>query len=131
MISLDTNVVVRFLVQDDPGQARKVRRLLEDSSERGEPCLLTDTVLCETEWVLESAYGATRPDVTLAFQRLLGSKSFEFEDRRAVGLALDAYQSGRGDLSDHLIGVRAVSRGASTTYTFDKALGGRPEFTLL
>jgi len=131
MIGLDTNVVVRFLVEDDEKQTKQVRRLLEAAIEAREPCLLTDAVLCETEWVLESCYDAERRDISLAVQRLVSAAHFTFEDRMAVGKALDRYQAGKADFSDYLIGLRGRSLGARTTFTFDRDLRSSEEFTVL
>lgn len=131
MIALDTNILVRLLVRDDPRQVAAVGRLLREAAEAGEPCLVPDPVLCELEWVLESCYEASRSDILAAVQRLAAKSLFEFEDRAALRRALDAYQSGKGDFSDYLVGARAQSHGARTTYTFDRALRGREEFTML
>ena len=131
MIALDTNVVVRFLVGDDIKQARRVRQLLEAASADREPCFLGDAVLCEVEWVLESAYDAQRGDIIAAIQRLLSHELFVFEEAEIVRRALDLYQAGRADFSDYLIGLRGQAKGARTTYTFDHGLRGAPEFTVL
>ena len=131
MIALDTNVVVRFLVEDDAKQVRRVRQLLEAAVEAGEPCFLSDCVLCEIEWVLESNYGARRADIGSAVQHLIEQGNFVFEDVGAVGRALELYRTGKADLSDCLIGQRARSKGARTTFTFDRALRGAAEFTVL
>ena len=53
MIALDTNVLIRLLVDDDPIQAKRARRLLESTRERGEQCFISAPVLCEIEWVLD------------------------------------------------------------------------------
>lgn len=131
MIALDTNVVLRLIVEDDAGQLAEARRLLAAAEADGEPCLLTDVVLCEIEWVLLSAYGARKADVLAAVQALAGESLFAFEDRTRLLRALDAYQRGRGDLSDALLGQAAAALGARTTYTFDRALAGDPAFTIL
>jgi len=131
VIALDTNAVVRLLVEDDAQQLAAVRAVLLDAQEDGEPCLLPDAVLCELEWVLESAYGATRGDVHRAVSGLAAEPGFVFEDRARLHRALDAYQASRADLSDHLIAAAAQDHGARTTYTFDRALRGQAGFTLL
>lgn len=131
MIAFDTNLVIRFLVADDAVQTAASRRLLDRCVETEEDCYLSDGVLCEIEWVLTSSYRAGRSEVLAAFSALLANDRFVFDDRLAVRDALASYESGRGDLSDHLIGARARRKGARTTYTFDRALGGHPGFTLL
>lgn len=131
MIALDTNVVLRLIVEDDADQLAVVRRLLAAAEADGEPCLLSDVVLCEIEWVLLSAYDASRFDVLAALQSLVAEELFAFEDRARVFRVLDAYQAGRGDLADYLIGHAAAGLGTRTTFTFDRGLAGDAAFTVL
>lgn len=131
MIALDTNVVLRLIVEDDPDQLATARRLLATAEADGEPCFLADVVLCEIEWVLLSAYDASRADVLAALQSLQGEELFVFEDGGRLQRVLDAYQDSRGDLADYLIGHAAAGLGARTTFTFDRALAGDPGFTVL
>jgi predicted nucleic-acid-binding protein len=131
VIALDTNVLVRLLVQDDADQAGRARRLVEECLANGEVCLVSLPVLCELEWVLETAYGASRAQLASAVKALMTTPPFEFEDADLVHAALRAYSMGKGDLSDHLIGRAARSRGARTTYTFDRDLRRAEGFSLL
>ena len=118
-------------MEDHPIQAKRARQLLESIQERGEQCFISDPVLCEIEWVLDSAYGASRRDVATAIQRILTSALFVVEDAASVQLALDLFSRGKGDFSDYLLGIRGQKRGARTTYTFDRDLRGAEGFTLL
>jgi len=131
MIALDTNVLIRLLVEDDPDQALRARELIESVSEKGERCYVGDPVLCELEWVLESVYRASRKDVLSALTQVFRNAVFEVEDPQTVAKALEAFATGKGDFSDCLLGARAKARGAETTYTFDRSLRGNPSFTLL
>lgn len=131
MIALDTNVVIRFLVRDDEAQATRARRLVETCVAAGEPCLVTNPVLCELEWVLDSVYHAPRADVASAVRVLLSTPPFQVEDPELTQRALQAYTKGKGDLSDYLLGQVARSRGSRTTYTFDRDLRQAEGFTLL
>jgi predicted nucleic-acid-binding protein len=131
MIALDSNVLIRLLVEDDPIQANLAGQLIEAAREREESCFISDPVLCEVEWVLDSAYGASRRDIAAALQGILSSPFFVFDDAAAIEHALDHYCQGKGDFSDHLIGTRATKLGARTTYTFDKDLRDEQGFTLL
>lgn len=131
MIAVDTNVLVRFVVRDDATQAARARRLVERCLEAGEGCLVSNPVLCEFEWVLESAYGASRADVASAMRMLLSTPPFEVEDVEPTHRALQAYVKGKGDFSDHLLGQVGRSRGARTSYTFDRDLRKAEGFTLL
>jgi predicted nucleic-acid-binding protein len=131
VIALDTNVVVRFLLRDHAAQAAKARRLIDSCRDAGEPCLVSNPVLCELEWVLESVYGASRHDVASAVQGLLGTPPFQVEDEEVTQQALRSYSTGKGDFSDHLLGLVGRARGARTTYTFDRGLRRAEGFTLL
>ncbi len=131
MIAFDTNVVVRLLVEDDPKQLAAARRTLEAAIENDEPVLLTEVVLSELEWVLESAYGVPRGRILEALQTLAGDPRFTFQDAALLREALNCYQAGKGDLSDYLAGLRAAAEGAATTYTFDQSVAGEAAFTLV
>jgi predicted nucleic-acid-binding protein len=131
LIALDTNILVRLMVLDDPRQTALAERLLESAAESGESCLVTDPVLCEVGWVLESNYEASRSDILAAMQELLAQEVFTFEDREAFQRAVDLCQRSKLDLSDLLIGAKGQARGARTTYTFERALARQEGFSLL
>lgn len=131
MIALDTNVLVRVLVEDDKAQLGRVRALLNQAAEEEELAFVSDLVVVEIEWVLESAYKVPRQSILQAIQALLADSRFAFEDRARLTNALRLYQTGKGDLSDYLVGLRASEAGARTVYTFDRDLRDDEGFTLL
>ncbi len=131
MIALDTNVLIRFLVRDDHDQAARAHALIESCAEKGEECLITSSVLCETECVLESVYRASRAEIANAVRMLLTTPPFSPQDPAILENALQRYSKGKGDLSDYLIGECASALGARTTYTFDRVLRNAEQFTLL
>lgn len=131
MIGFDTNLVVRLMVEDDVAQARRARKLLEEAAERDELVLLSDIVLSELEWVLESAYKVPRQRILVALNALIAEERFCFEDRHRVAMALNLYQEGKGDLADYLIGLRSEAAGARTTFTFDRNLSDDSRFTVV
>ncbi len=131
MIGVDTNLLVRILVEDDPEQLRRARTLLNVAAERSETAFVADNVLAELEWVLEDAYEVPRARILQALQAIVAAKRFEFADRRRVVQALELYQNGKAELSDYLIGLSGFQNGASTTYTFDRDLRDDERFTLL
>jgi len=131
MIGVDTNLLVRILVEDDTEQLRRARSLLDGAAERSEIAFVGDIVLAELEWVLEDAYKVPRARILQALQGLVGSRRFEFDDRRRVVEALELYQNGKAELSDYLIGLSGSQHGASTTYTFARDLRDDARFTLL
>jgi predicted nucleic-acid-binding protein len=131
VIALDTNILIRLLVRDDPGQTALAERLLQEAAESGEPCFISDPVLCEVEWVLESSYDARRGDILAAMQELLAGGLFVFEDRELFRRAIATYHESKADFSDCLIGRKARARGARTTYTFERVLSQEQGFTRL
>ena len=122
MIAFDTNVLLRLLLDDEEAQSRQVESIVRQIGEARDRILLPDIVLCELYWVLRSVYGLPKADVIITFQRLLAAEDFAFMDRRAVSQSLKSYENGTADFSDYLIGQSATVEGATTTYTFDRAL---------
>lgn len=114
MIALDTNVVVRFLARDEPGQAARAKALIEAG-----PVFIPKTVMLETEWVLRSAYGFELAAISAGFKKLLGLASVEVDDRWAVVRALVWYGEGL-DFTDAL--HLACSQQADAFATFDRRL---------
>lgn len=131
MIALDTNFIVRLMVEDDAAQAKQAQKVLELAEEQGEPALIGDIVLCELEWVLKSGYRVPRARVLVALTELAADARFQFEDPVRVSTALDLYQRGKADLADCLLGLAAESAGARTTYTFDRQLRDDSRFTVI
>ena len=84
----------------------------------------------EPEWVLDSAYGMPRPAIIETLQRLLDAEELAFLDRTAVARALEGYERGSADFSGYLIGTSTARAGATTTYTFDRALRRTGGFAL-
>jgi predicted nucleic-acid-binding protein len=131
VIAFDTNVLVRFLVEDDERQLNATLQALEETTERGEQVLVTDVVLAELEWVLDAAYEVPRRRILAALQGLVQDGRFCFESPSRLAIALHRYQHGKGDLSDYLLGSRGRECGADTTFTFDRALRKDDLFTVL
>jgi predicted nucleic-acid-binding protein len=124
---LDTNVLLRYLLRDDPGQAARAGREIE----RGERFLIDAIVLCEVVWVLEAGYGLSRRDVAATLERLLATAQFEIESKDLAIAALDDFRRSTADFSDCLIGRRNRAAGAEETVTFDRSLKGLPGFRIL
>ena len=118
MIAVDTNVIVRLLVNDDAEQARRARELFEH-----ERVWVGATVLLETAWVLDSSYGFSADEVAAALSGLLGLPNVSVEDGEAVARALAAVAKGV-DLADALHLVRAPME-IEAFVTFDASLARR------
>ena len=129
MIALDTNVLLRLLLNDDPNQARQAQDLVDRAVAASDRVLLPDIVLCELEWVLESVYSFSRARIAATVRRLLDAEEFAFVNRPAVVRALEHYTRGKADFSDYLLGESAMMAGASTTYTFDRVLSRSAGFS--
>lgn len=131
MIGLDTNVLLRYVVRDDPKQAAAADRVIDSAAERGEDLFLCGVVLCELTWVLESGYGYERAAIAKVFDKLLATEQFQLERKDEVRSALDGYREGQADFSDYLIGRLNTAHGCERTATFDGALRGEPGFEVL
>ena len=131
MIGLDTNVLVRYLTQDDPGQARVVDTLISQSVADGVALHIDDVVLCELVWVLRGAYRFGKATIATTLDRILDTTLFSFDDRALLRQALSEYQTGDADFADYVIGARNARSGCEVTVTFDHALGGHDAFSLL
>jgi predicted nucleic-acid-binding protein len=121
MASLDTNVLVRFLVRDDASQGAAAASLIRNAVRKGEPLFVPVTMLLELEWVLRSAFGFDKPAVLQALFGLLGTLELTFESEGAIELALAQYERSAADFSDCLHVALAQRANQSPLWTFDKA----------
>jgi predicted nucleic-acid-binding protein len=120
MLGADTNVVVRYLVRDDPEQYAKAKRLFLREAEKGEPVLIGLLVLLEVEWVLRSRYKISKAEILTAFSALVDAADLAFEDESSVESALYAWKDSIADFADCLIGARNRRLGCRATATFDR-----------
>lgn len=118
MTGLDTNVLIRYLTQDDPAQFAAALRLL---NKKGATFFVPDLVLVEVDWVLSGVYGWTRAEIAETFARLLTIHNLVFEDESRVRGALKAVRLG-ADLADALIAALSRERGCGELATFDRGL---------
>jgi predicted nucleic-acid-binding protein len=128
---LDTSVLVRYLVQDDPDQSPRASDLIETAASDGEKLRIASIVLCETVWVLGSAYDAKKHDLLAVLDKLLATRQFEIEHRHCARAALEDYRSGKADFSDGLIGRINRAAGCESTFSFDQTAAAPETFTLL
>lgn len=119
MIGLDTNVVVRYLVHDDPVQTRAALRLF-DSLSPDAPGFLSHIVIVELVWVIESSYGFNKKEVVVVVETLLQSKELVVERAEVVWSALRAFIASRADFTDCLIEGCSHAANCDYTVTFDK-----------
>jgi len=129
VIGLDTNILIRYLTQDDPAQSAKAARVIDGASAGG--LFIAAVVICEIEWVLEDVYRVKRADIVAIIERMLQTGQFTFEDKDLLWRALTEYRGGKGDLSDYIIGQVSHRAGCVNTLTFDTGLKGSALFRLL
>ena len=131
MIGLDTNILLRSMLNDDPVQSPAARRLLQslDENNRG---FVNVPVMLEFFWVLRSRYKLPRTRLVGALRDLLEVKHLEFEAFETIGKALVIYERLAADFSDAVIAMRNSELGADKTLTFDgKAVRCIPSMELL
>ncbi len=134
MIGLDTNVLVRYLAQDDVKQAAAATRLIEKELTASRQGFISLVVLSELCWVLSSIYSATTEELVATVQDLLNTPQFQVERREAVRAAIARLKTNptrKAGLADALIAAIAESEGCTGTVTFDKAAMCAAGMTLL
>ncbi|MCP3963530.1 MAG: type II toxin-antitoxin system VapC family toxin [bacterium] len=123
MKALDTNVLVRFLVNDDDAQGRRVKRLFEQAEESRNRFLITNAVVLEILWVLSAVYDFTRQEVLQALELLTELPILAFESHDGILELIRLGRDMKADLPDLLIGLSGRTAGCGTTLTFDQGLG--------
>ena len=120
MRSLDTNILVRWLVKDDVRQAAKVRDMLQSTIESGERLFIPVTVALELEWVLRSRYSMPKPSIIKALVSLLETSEVVFQFELAIERAVNHYRRGNADFADCLhLGLCSAENNLPLV-TFDK-----------
>ena len=118
MTGLDTNVLVRYVMQDDPRQSLRATRLIESLSAE-EPGFVPVVVLVELVWVLMGSYGLARSQLAMVLGKLLRSKELVVDRAELVAQALKRFSDDGADFADALIERQAAAAGCSITVTFD------------
>jgi predicted nucleic-acid-binding protein len=131
VIGLDTNILVRYLVQDDPAQSSLVNELLERRFSETDPGYVSLVSLSEAVWVLLRRYKADRKIVAEGFLNLFLCRKLVFQDSQAVYAGLRALKDGSMDFHDAVIAYLGQQIGCETTLTFDKRAARHDSFTLL
>lgn len=120
MIGLDTNMLVRLVVGDDPQQTRQAKAYVDRHCTPESPGFINCVVLAELVWVLNSSYDYSRSEITAAVEGLVVGADRIVEHQDAVQASLDDYKAGRLDFTDALIGHVNRARGCEATATFDR-----------
>ena len=130
MIGLDTNVLVRYIMQDDPKQSAKATAIIESLDDAGGG-YVTLVSIVELVWVLGSSYALTRAQVATALDGILRTKQFTIERADQVLRALRVFKVGKSDFADCLIERTAASAGCDKTVTFDVSASKYAGMTLI
>lgn len=130
MIGLDTNVLVRYIMQDDPKNSPKATKLIE-SLDGDNPGYITMVSVVELYWVLTSCYELTGEQVGQALEAILRTKQFLVERADQVMRALRVYGEGKADFADCLIERSATGAGCTQTMTFDVGASKHAGMTLI
>ena len=120
MIGLDTNVLVRYLTQDDPDQAARATRVVERELTEDTPGFIGLVVLVETVWVLQRLYRASAEEIRETVTDLLGSRTIVVENRDVVTRALALSRQNSCGLADAIIAASASNAGCDKVISFDR-----------
>ncbi|NMG22197.1 PIN domain-containing protein [Brasilonema bromeliae] len=131
MNGLDTNVLVRYLVQDDIEQGRLAAEYIKQVKASGQTCFINNIVLCELVWVLKSSYKLGRSEIIDVLEKILRTDVFDFENRETAWLSVQDMKKGKADFSDYLIVKLNKQASCSETATFDTKLQKVEEIRLL
>jgi len=120
MPALDTNVLVRYVVQDDSRQLAAAKRLIGRCVAEGQSLFVPVTVTLELEWVLRASFGFVKDDVLQALSNLFSAAELTLESERALEVALQLYREGSADFADCLHIALATEASEQPLWTFDK-----------
>lgn len=120
MTGIDTNVLVRYLVQDDSEQSRRATLYIDKECSEYSPGFIGLVVLVETVWVSESLYDADRRRVSDIVRSILTARQLVVEQAETVWKALQLFEAGKAGFSDCLVASSAGSAGCTGVVTFDK-----------
>ena len=119
MIGLDTNVLVRYLAQDDPKQSPRATSLI-NALTNDDPGFIPLVVLIELVWVMQGCYGATKPEVVVILETLLRTEGLIVENAEIALKALHVFIASKADFPDCIIERSANKAGCESVFTFDK-----------
>ena len=128
MIGVDTNIILRIVLEDDGAQVKKIKSYIQKSKES---LYISIPVLCEFVWTLKSSYKYSKSDIVEVIIYLLQSEEFVVEDKRIVAEAANVYLNSVAGFSDALIGLRNKAADCKKTITLDEDAAKLKEFELL
>lgn len=120
MIGLDTNVLLRYLVQDDPAQSARAAEVIEQRLTTADPGFVSLVCVLEVVWVLRSLYHRSREQIADHVEMILAADTLEVQNEQEVYQAVIALRNGSGTFEDALIGALGAWWGCTATLTFDQ-----------
>ena len=130
MIGIDTNVLVRYLAQDDKVQSPRATRIIEQLLTEDRPGFISLVTIAETAWVLDKIYDMTDLEIAGAIERILQADTLQVQNEQGVFKAMIALKTGVASFSDALIGAVGSWAGCSSTLTFDRKAARLKDFEL-
>jgi predicted nucleic-acid-binding protein len=130
MIGIDTNILVRWLIDDPtaPDQSDRARVLIEGLDE---PVMVAIPVIAETVWLARGTFGLKKQQILVLIEAVLNAPGLIVAERSAIERALRLYRESKADFVDCMIATLNLAAGCQTTLTFDKTAGKGAHFTLL
>jgi predicted nucleic-acid-binding protein len=120
--ALDTNILARYLRDDDPIQSKRAAHFIQRALRQNEPLYIDHVVLCELVWILRAVYEHSKEEIIKLIETVMFTEQFLLEDKSAIQSALDDYRKTKADFPDCLIGRRNRAAGCEVTLTFDRRL---------
>ncbi len=117
---IDTNLLVRYLTEDDPAKANDVKRLLLKAAQDEVRLLIPSVVIAELVWVLQSFYKLERSEIVPLLNAILHTHGVEVSDKSVVSSAIALYRESAMDFIDAWIVAFAEAAEVRSIYTFDR-----------
>jgi len=131
MIGIDTNILVRYFLQDDPEQSKIVTGFFENKISEENPAFINIIILCELVWVLEASYKIQKQKLVELLEKILITKQFIVQSPDIVWLSLSDYKKNKADFSDCLIGRINQAQECAYTVSFDDSCKKLESFKVL
>ncbi len=131
MIGIDTNVLVRYLAQDDPDQAKIATEFIENTCTKDKPGFINNITLCEICWVLKRLYKTPKEQLAEIIEQLIRTAQLIVPEPQVVWMALEEFKKSNADFPDCLIAQINLVNYCSSTFTFDVKAADVAGFNLL
>ena len=131
MIGIDTNILVRYLTQDDKVQSKLAGKIIDQYVSKSQSIFINNIVMCELVWVLNRGYKYKKEQIASVLRQIFSTTEFAFEHQSILWEALDEYENKDLDFSDALIAGVNDNHECKKTFTFDQSASQNSNFELL